>query len=461
MNDASQTAGDLFRHVSADKAQLYRVIMDAFAAAKRQFRLQLRPDEVQLEAQWQGVPPALDEIGLALSQLAQWGNLESQPDTARVSSIEDFYRARFLYRLSLGGEAVEAALTTFAQALARRSELQTVALEDILYQLNALLALASDPLLDAAKVHGVLRDLVRVFEGLADNAQAFMAGVARSIELQQADATAVMVFKQRLIDYLQRIEQLQPQIELLLLLAAQRETRDAAPGEAPEQEQTLRLRLDSWSERWLGLSRWFITDGQIQAQSELLRAKARSAIPQLLAAVTALNERRSGRSDRSADFRILARWFADADSDAAAHRLWRAGFALNPARPLSLLSDNTFDHVPSSTPWADAPAVAIHPRLRERGELPRADRRPTSSHATKSAPCWGCTSPLNGDRWKRHAPPWLLVARPACQAWSDWSPTLFNCSSLCWAKRWLVRRRRIKPCPAKPPMACCKSVCSL
>ena len=386
MSNIPQAAGDLFRHVSADKAQLYRKIMDTFAAAKRQFRLQLRPDEVQLEAAWQGTPPTREEIGLALSQLAEWGNLESQPDTARVSSIEDFYRARFLYRLSLGGEAVESALTTFAQALARRSELQTVALEDILHQLNALLALAADPVLDAAKVHGVLRDLVRVFEGLADNAQAFMAGVARTIELQQADANAVMAFKQRLIDYLQRfvsdlvgrsgaivqrLAQLSPQIEPLLLLAAQRETRDAAPGDAEAQDEALRLRLASWRERWLGLSRWFISDGHVQAQSELLRAKARSAIPQLLAAVAALNERRSGRSDRSADFRILARWFADTDSDADAHRLWRAAFALNPARHLSLLSDpaDAPEHVPPSTAWADAPTVEIHPRLRERGEI--------------------------------------------------------------------------------------------
>ena len=36
---------DLFRHVSAEKAAFYRCIMDVFAAAKRQYRLQLRPDE--------------------------------------------------------------------------------------------------------------------------------------------------------------------------------------------------------------------------------------------------------------------------------------------------------------------------------------------------------------------------------------------------------------------------------
>lgn len=382
MDDGIQTARDLFRHVSADKAQFYRVIMEAFAAAKRQFRLHLRPDEVQIEAQWSGAPPTLEEIQSALSQLAEWGNLESQPDTARVASIEDFYRARFLYRLSVGGEAVEAALTTFAQALQRRGELQTVALEDIFNRLEALLALSDEPAPDAAKVHEVLRDLVRVFEGLADNAQAFMAGVARTIELQQADVQAVLAYKQRLIHYLerfigdlvgrsgaiaQRIIALAPRIEPLLWHAANREVRDAAPGDIDEQADVLQQRLHSWRERWRGLRLWFVSEDHIQAQSELLRSKARAAIPQLLAAVAALNERRSGRSDRSADFRVLARWFADTENDADAHRLWRAAFALNPARHLSLLGDS--EDIPASTAWAEAPAVAIHPRLRERGEI--------------------------------------------------------------------------------------------
>ena len=383
MPTLAQSAGDLFRHVAADKAALYRAIMDTFAAAKRQFRLQLRPDEVQIEARWPGATPALDEIQLALSQLADWGNLEAHPDTARVSSVEDFYRARFLYRLSLGGEAVEAGLAVFARTLARQSELQTVALEDILTQLNALLALAGETAPDPAKVHTALRDLVRVFDGLADNAQAFMASVARTIELQQADVQAVIAFKQRLIDYLNRfvsdlvgrsgaiasrLLELDSRIEPLLLIAAQRERRDAAPGE--EQAAALAERVGTWRERWRGLSRWFISDGHIQAQSELLRAKVRAAIPQLLAAVASLNERRSGRSDRSADFRILARWFADTAVDDEAHRLWRSGFALNPARHFSLQADTAHaDPVPASTPWAEAPPVRVHPRLREQGEL--------------------------------------------------------------------------------------------
>jgi uncharacterized protein (TIGR02677 family) len=374
-------ARELFRHVSADKSALYRAIMDAFAAAKRGFRLHLRPDEVLAEAEWNGCPPALEEIQLALAQLTEWGNLESQPDTARVASISDFYRARFLYRLSQGGEAVESALAVFAQALRRRAELQTVALEDIANRLQVLRMLAREPAPDAAKVHEILRDLVRVFEGLADNAQAFMASIGRSIDLQQNDAAAVVAYKKRLVDYLDRfigdlvsrsgsiaqhILDLDPLIGPLLRQAAQREARDAAPGEAEGESDALARAQQAWRERWRGLRGWFVSTGHEPPQAELLRSKARSAIPHLLAAIAALNERRSGRSDRSADFRVLARWFADCEDDAQAHRLARAAFALNPAR--HFLVEPDAQEQSASTPWADAPQIRIHPRLREYGE---------------------------------------------------------------------------------------------
>jgi uncharacterized protein (TIGR02677 family) len=111
---------ELFRHLSAERSSYYRSILDVFALAKRQYRLQLRPDEVLAEATWPGTAPRIEEVNLLLAQLAEWGNLESQADTSRVSSLSDFYRARYLYRLSHGGEAVEAGLGVFVQTLERR-----------------------------------------------------------------------------------------------------------------------------------------------------------------------------------------------------------------------------------------------------------------------------------------------------------------------------------------------------
>jgi len=385
MTSKKQLEADLFRHVSAEKAALYRDVMECFAAAKRQFRLQLRPDEVIAEVQRNGISTTLEEIQAALVQLTAWGNLESQPDMARVATLNDYYRARFLYRLSQGGEAVEAALMTFATTMRRRAELQTIALEDIALRLQTLLTLGEQTELDAAKISETLRDLVRVFETLADNAQAFMAGIGRSIELRQAEMYAVLSYKKRLIDYLERfigdlvgrsggiarhIETLSPRIKSLVWVAAEREARDSAPGNESEQSGATAKASRAWLERWTGLCRWFISVDHEAPQSEVLRSKALTAIPQLLAAVAMLNDRRSGRSDRSADFRTLAGWFSACQDDQQAHRMARAAFALNPARHFSSnpAHSTATAELPASTPWAEAPPLHVHPRLREYGE---------------------------------------------------------------------------------------------
>lgn len=408
------SAGRLFAHVAADNAPLYRALMSVFAAAKRQFRLHLRPDELLAEAAKAGAAPSFEALQAALDQLTEWGNLEAQADTARVATIEDYYKRRLLYRMTAGGEAVEAGLAAFIDTLARRAELQSVALDDILARLVSLDALGREEPRDAAKIHAALRDLVHVFEGLASNAEAFIAGLARTVELQRADADAVLGFKSRLIDYLQRfigdlvtrsgqigeaLRVLAPHERALLTAAAQREARDAAPGgppdatastpatgagsaaesatepDAPEPpvplgalpgDAAVAARLASWSERWTGLKRWFVAEHGL-SQAELLRRSALEAIPRLLQAVSLLNERRSGRSDRAADFRRLALWFAEAPSDADAHRLWRAAFALSPARHLALAVES---EASAATPWREAPPIVLHPQLRERGALP-------------------------------------------------------------------------------------------
>src|ERR1700722_15952193 len=127
-----RSASALFSHVMADNAPLYRAILDVFAASKRQFRLHLRPDDVLAEATWPGGPPTPETVQQALGQLVDWGNLQSQPDTARVATIEDFYRKRLLYRMTSGGEAVEAGLQAFVEALARCAELKSVSREQLL-----------------------------------------------------------------------------------------------------------------------------------------------------------------------------------------------------------------------------------------------------------------------------------------------------------------------------------------
>ena len=100
------------------------------------------------------------------------------------------------------------------------------------------------------------------------------------------------------------MHELSSSIDAVLGQVAEREARDAAPGDAGERADQARQRWDAWRERWKGLCGWFLSSGNEPPQAELLRGRARAAIPQLLGAIAAMNERRSGRSDRSADFRV-------------------------------------------------------------------------------------------------------------------------------------------------------------
>ena len=94
-------------------------------------------------------------------------------------------------------------------------------------------------------MHGLLRELSDILDGLAANASAFMGGLARTLDLNDVDETAFLAYKDRLLGYLDRfIGELVtasadiagtlasidgPVADRLLRLAAAREATDAAP----------------------------------------------------------------------------------------------------------------------------------------------------------------------------------------------------------------------------------------
>jgi uncharacterized protein (TIGR02677 family) len=376
-----------FAHLTADRRDLYRAVLRAFADGKARFVLHLRPSDVLAEL---GGAAGLDEVQAALRQLVDWGNLSADPDTAEVTSVEEFYRARFLYRLTPEGEATERAVASFEAALLESGELQTAALTDIRDLLRELADHAAAGHPDAGKVHLTLRALRDRFDELTDRAQTFVASLQRTVDLHDVELDAFLAYKDVLIGYLERfvgelvvaqahVAQLLRDldrlgVDRLLALAAHREIGDALDADA----DTEAAALDAWRERWQGLAGWFLSTPGRPAQAEVLRARARAAIPALLLAIAEVNERRLSRSDRTADLRTLARWFADCDNDADAHRVWRAAFALSPARHLTIDGDSLAARdqqpVPASTSWLDAPPLRISPRLRRTGRHTRRGR---------------------------------------------------------------------------------------
>ncbi len=394
----------VFAHLNVDKTAFYRAILGVFVAERARFVISLRPPEVVAaltrDAQDSAPEPRVDDeaVQSALQQLRDWGNLDDTRDNADAASIEEFYQRRRLYQLSAAGEAAEQALAVFDEYLHRPGELQTTALHDISELLDALPPLLADTPLDDAKLHHLLSSLVARFEQLTSRAQSFMRGLQSTVELQGITIEAFLGYKEKLIDYLEKfigelivatsriadsLLQLEAcGVEYAFAAAARRELADVLDP-APDAHATAEAR---WRDRWSGLRRWFIAT-ETASQAELLRARARSAIPALLSAVTQINDRRASRADRAADFSTLARWFAEAPDEADCHRLWRAAFALSPARHLRINSETLDERAARvetpRTSWLESTPIWLSPRLRQHGR--NASRGPASATIDRSA----------------------------------------------------------------------------
>ena len=249
-----------YAHLTTQNVALYRRVMLAFVASKARFVVHLRDEDI-VDELGRDTPVPADAVSGALAALVQWGNLRADPDTSRVTSVEDFHRARYLYQLTPAGEAVERSLQVFDEQLGRRGALQAVALDDIAAGLRALRTLAQTTDPDPVRASLLLRDLVQRCADLADNAQAFMSSLQRTIDLYELDVDAFRAYKDRLVEYLERfireltatgaqiaelLESLDPAaVQGLLTLVARREAEDAAPGPgASEQALTLEQELD-------------------------------------------------------------------------------------------------------------------------------------------------------------------------------------------------------------------------
>lgn len=377
-----ENSWQVFRHLNAENTGLYREILAVFMELKEGFVLHVKEMEI-LEALRQRNPERVpDDLSLrgALNQLCEWGNLIARQDQSEARTLEDFRNRNFLYQLSAEGESAEIALAYFRDHIEQPGELQATALRDIETALREMASLPGEDAFD--KLHAAFTGLFARFDQLALQAQKFMSGVQRAIELQELDLDAVLAYKERLIDYLERfLSELtlrSPAIAGLLLdldAAGMPETlrhlaeRDLEDQLEPGPEARARLEA-SWHRRWRGMHTWFI-GGNAPSQADKLRGCARGAIPELLSVLAALSERRSHRQDRAADFRTLARWFAECPDDAAAHRLWRSGFCLFSARHLTVdrATLDRFDDMrqPARISWLDAPGLELSPSLRATG----------------------------------------------------------------------------------------------
>ncbi len=378
------------RYVTMENAPSYRALVEVFAEAKERYEIELRPAEVRERLAVSNLFHALEgdaELDRHLDQLTEWGNLQRAHDTSAVARVEDFYRRRYVYRLTPIGEAAQRAVREVEDTLGRSGALQTSMLIEIR---DALTALAQAGRADEAG--GLARALHRLrgaFASLTDEAKLFLGELDRHTAGERLDEERFQLHKQALLAYLGRfvadLKRLAPEIaaliaevealdpgRLLPLAASAAERPPSLDGADP----VARWIADERA-RWQGVRGWFLPSGAEPPRVEKLQARARDAVVRLTRALARLDDRHARSADRGADFRTLARWFAEAPSDAGAHALFASAFGLHAARHFQHAEDDP-EITRASTSWWEAAPIEIPIRLRTHGAVSRSGRPPAA-----------------------------------------------------------------------------------
>lgn len=359
---------EAFTYLTDDQAPLYRTIMRAFMEAKDRFVCQLRLPEVveAIRSSANCEMPETGQIEAALARLCEWGHLQTHLDVTDVRTVQDFFAQHHAFRLTGQGEAAQKALALFETASGRESELQITVLSDIRRFLQELVRLSGETEPDAIQIHCNMLLLRAQFQTLTANAQSLISRLEVEVPSETADAQCLIEYAERFVGELvltadavgKAVRQIETTgFDRLIQAVARRSVHDS-------------MEMGSY---WGGFRRWFISEPSRPSHAELVRERARALIPSILSAIARISDRRVHRIDRASDFRILARWFAQTESDADSHRLWRSVFGLCPARHL-IVNDHTLDDhetVPPNTSWLNAPPLRISKRFRHSGNGPQ------------------------------------------------------------------------------------------
>jgi uncharacterized protein (TIGR02677 family) len=228
---------------------------------------------------------------------------------------------------------------------------------------------------DAEEVYRKLTRLDRALSDMAERAARFyllLGELGRTTDqraevfLHHKDAllTHMREFHSELLRYSPRLHDATLAVEAtgvekLLELAAEADDRlFRSPTE----------RLADWRQRWSGLVAWFGTH-RSPTEADRLQQATVAAIGDVLAMLRRVTEARRGGVSRESQLRHLAGWFAGCSSDAAAHALYDAVFALRTPRHVGIAHADP-EAIPGRRTWWEAPAVEVSRTLVETGRSP-------------------------------------------------------------------------------------------
>ncbi|WP_375399370.1 DUF2397 family protein [uncultured Amnibacterium sp.] len=256
----TRTTYGVFRYLSAENAPLYREVMREFVRAKERFKVALRPEEVvdALDGAHAEAVPA------ALGQLEQWGNIRSDPDTSRVTTVADFQRVRVMYQFTPEGDRA--------------------ALEDLRQSARAVRAFTAEYARYATVASGRAAEGPRRAQSAVDAAQralreagAMQRQAADRLRAAQAAAAAIEDEVERARAAIDALRDLRASDTYTGLQAARQEA-DRAAGEADRRrDQVAAVRTAIGAEQAANATRTRTRQAVDDAQAWLAAARAEAA----------------------------------------------------------------------------------------------------------------------------------------------------------------------------------------
>lgn len=379
----------VFNYVVVPKTPVYRSIIEVFFRQRDQrYNYEMRPGEV-LKAVQKGDFAAEvaneESLELELLQLVEWGNLTRSHDAKEVTTIQDYYRKHWLYRLTTAGWEAHKAVAEVEATVGKSGSLQIQTLRSIEKALKELV--------DIVRGRGDLKDdalpsrlktLTNDFAVLSDEGGRFMDSLISQKETT-VDSDGFRFRKQALLKYVDtfvhEVRGVQPVLaaaietlenfgsdKLIERAALHEEHAPSLTGADPAKAWTAYIR-----EKWDGIRDWIVGKPGVPAQITQLANAAVGMVSGLLRTLERLNDRLSTKADRKADFMTLAKWFSDCLGDGEAHELGRLAFGLHSAKHFHIAQeDDTLN--PAGTSWWAAEPVPVPIPIRKQGKLNRTGR---------------------------------------------------------------------------------------
>jgi uncharacterized protein (TIGR02677 family) len=377
-----------FRYISGDRADLLGPVVDICFHNKRSLGLRLSLGEIHAElAERYGVARELVALRRDLDWLYNHGNIDKQVEGGLVGSIEEYRQGRFTFDITARGEQAHQAVVEFLAFQETAVALEASRLPAIL---EALLELAGElrkerP--DPGRLYNLLDSLLGLGRALRQSISDFMSGLSRVLSSTEAvNSEGFQEYKREVARYLREFNHIfelrSAEIAAVIAevdeLGAERMVELAARADHSVQldmtaDEIARSRETRPREAWTAMHAWFLGDDE-RAPQHQFRQALMSAITWITETALRLAEQRTGRVDRTAEYRALARWFNRLASDAECHALFHASFGLWGPRHHSGAWDDP-EQVSEHERWLDAPPAPVEPYFfRPGGRAPGAGR---------------------------------------------------------------------------------------